>query len=193
MWLGEFVKRGFLLFSLSLLAVSVQADFRVGVQGLIFRPDVAITSGSQVFDRFEGMGVDLGWICRQRFDVGLAVHGAYARPSGELASSSEFAVRKMVLLFTVLSRAAYRFGAPSAPYLGVGWGEVSAFTHYKYPGEASNLDHTAVFNRFVWVPFGGIDFRRSRRFGLRLEGQYQPRDVVYIKGFTLLGGAYWSW
>lgn len=193
MWRGDFLKRQFLFFSLSLLAISAQADFRVGVQCLIFRPDVAITSGSQEFNRFDGAGVELGWVCRHCFDVGFAIHGAYARPPGELAMSSGSAVRKTVVLVTELFRPAFRFDARSAPYLGVGFGQVVTFTNYKYSAEASNLDHTATYGRFVWVPFAGYDFRRSRRFGLKLEGQYQPRDVVYIQGFTLLGEAYLAW
>lgn len=189
------MRRRLLLFSLSLLAVWAQADYRVGVQGLIFRPDVMTTSGTQRFNRFDGAGMEMGWVCRQRFDLGFAIHGAYARPPGELAmsSGSGSAVRKTVVLVTELFRPAFRFDARSAPYLGVGFGQVVTFTHYKYSAEASNLDHTATYGRFVWVPFAGYDLRRSRRFGLKLEGQYQSRDVVYIKGFTLLGEAYLAW
>jgi len=193
MWWGKFIKRLSLLFFLTLMAVSGHADSWLGIQGLVFRPDVMTTSGTQGFNRFDGAGVELGWICHKRFDVGLAVHGAYADPFGVLVMPSGNTVHKMVLLVTVLYRTAYRFRAPYMPNLGVGFGEVTAFTHYEYSGEASHLNHTAAYDRFIWVPMVGYDFRRSRRFGLKLEGQYQPRDVVYIKGFTLLGEAYLAW
>jgi hypothetical protein len=167
-------------------------DFWLGVQGLFYRPDNAITYGSQRFNRFWGLGGELGWIPRRQFQFGIEMNYAYASPKGERYFTNGTSERREVVLPAAMVKAAYRFKLRSSPYLGLGFGNLMTFIYHFYSYQTSEPDMSSRAEA-VWKPFLGYDYRRSRHLGFRLEGQYQPKDKLYIKGFGLIGEAYLAW
>jgi len=167
-------------------------DFWLGVQGLFYRPDNAISYGSQRFGRFWGLGGELGWVPHRRFQLGFEMNYAYASPKGECYFPDGSSERIEVVLPALMVKAAYRFKPRSSPYLGLGFGNLMTFTYYFYSDQSSEPDMSSRAE-IVWKPFLGYDYRRSRHLGFRMEGQYQPKDKPYIRGFGLIGEAYLAW